>query len=345
MAAIFLLRGARKELPFVLKVRVQSIRTVPKRRLPVPPKEKRLDIVILGAPNAGKSVLLNTMLKTKLAAASRKRHTTRREILGVVNHRNTQLAIFDTPGFVKDTGSKSQAMKASTKQLSDIAVSSVKEKADVVLIVVDALRVRPAMLAEFADMIKLALTNAKQEIILVLNKVDLVNPKVQLLESTRTLVSIINGIKLGPEKEHLAQLDTTTFMISALKNDGVIDITNYLISIAEFKPWIIPRDAGVITDLSHEERIEEMILQTLMEHTHEEIPYIADVECKSIERLTDRRIKVEVDIRVDTPSQQKIVIGQHGRTLVKIRQSASENLEAILEKEVILYLWVNLRKG
>jgi GTP-binding protein Era len=244
----------------------RTYRTVPKRVLPVPTKEKRLDIVILGAPNAGKSVLLNTMIKTQLAAATRKRHTTRYEILGVVNHRNTQLAIFDTPGFVKD--SVGSTFKASSKQLSNIAEATVKEKADIVMLVVDAVRCRPANLGAFADMAKLALANAKMEVILVLNKVDLVMPKTNLLETTRTLVSIINGIKLGPGKQHLAILDTTTFMISATKNDGVIDIKNYLVSIAEFKPWIIPKDQG-ITDLTMEDRVEEMVLQQLMEHTHE----------------------------------------------------------------------------
>lgn len=318
----------------------QTYRTVPKRRLPVPTKEKRLDVVILGAPNAGKSILLNTMLKTKLAAASRKKHTTRHEILGVINNRNIQLAVFDTPGFVKESNTN----KASAKQLSDIAVTSVQEKADVVLLVVDAVRCNPASLGIFADMAKLALANAKQEIILVLNKVDLVSPKSELLETTRTLVSIINGIKLGPSKAHLAQLDTTTFMVSAQKNDGVIDIKNYLMSIAEYKPWLIPKEQG-ITDLTLEDRTEEMVLQCLMEHTHEEIPYISTVACTSIENLSSQRIKIDVEILVDSSSQQRIVVGEKGRTLVKIRQAAVEYLEKISDKEVILFLWVNLRKG
>ena len=101
----------------------------------MPKSTKRLDVVILGEPNVGKSVLLNCLIKTKLAATTRKRHTTRGEILGVFNHRNTQLAFYDTPGFV----SKSEALRAEMKTLRDIAEDSAG-KADVVMIVIDAAR-------------------------------------------------------------------------------------------------------------------------------------------------------------------------------------------------------------
>ena len=111
------------------------VRTSRKRALPVPKSTKRLDVVILGEPNVGKSVLLNCLIKTKLAATTRKRHTTRGEILGVFNHRNTQLAFYDTPGFV----SKSEALRAEMKTLRDIAEDSAG-KADVVMIVIDAAR-------------------------------------------------------------------------------------------------------------------------------------------------------------------------------------------------------------
>jgi GTP-binding protein Era len=135
----------------------------------------------MGAPNAGKSVLLNTIVKTKLAATSRKKHTTRNEILGVFNHRSTQLAFYDTPGFVP----KSDANKTDVKTLRDIAASSLG-KADVAVLVVDAARCSGNSYQDgFAELAKLSLENAKLEIILVLNKVDLIEPKVRLLDITR----------------------------------------------------------------------------------------------------------------------------------------------------------------
>jgi GTP-binding protein Era len=193
-----------------------------------------------------------------------------------------------------------------------------------------------------AEMAKIALDNAKIEIILVLNKVDLVEPKSRLIELTRQLVSLINGVKLGPEGAHLAQLDTTTFMISALHNDGVIDLKNYLISLAPRKPWIIPKEFGK-TDLSPEERVEQILLQVMLEHTHEEIPYIAEYTCLKISNLTPTRIKIKTEILVDASNQQRIVIGGKGRTLVKLRQSAVDILEDIFGKEVILMINVRSR--
>jgi GTP-binding protein Era len=161
---------------------------------------------------------------------------------------------------------------------------------------------------------------------------------------------LINGVKLGPDGAQDAQLDTTTFMVSAQLDDGVTDLKNYLIAIAKNKPWIIgsPETAvnkktNIITDMTTEQRIEEIILEFLMENTHEEIPYIADIRCKTIANLSKTKIKIEVDIRVDSGSQQRIIVGQQGRTLVKIRSGASDALEKILGKVVILYLFIIVR--
>lgn len=303
--------------------------------MPIPKSTKRLDVVIMGEPNVGKSVLLNCLIKNKLAASTKKRHTTRGEILGVFNHRNIQLAFYDTPGFV----SVAEALRDDAKTLRERATDAAG-KADVIMIVIDAARVRnEKSIYAFSELTRIALDNAKIEIILILNKVDLVEPKEELLDITREYVSLINGIKLGPEKAHLAELDTTVFMISATKNDGVIDIKNYLLSIAPMKPWIIDKDGG-ITDLTNEERVEEMVLEALMDHTHEEIPYIADIVCKSIESMNEDKLRIDVDIGVSSRRQQKIVVGQQGRTMVKIRQAAVAQLEKIFKKEVILFIWV-----
>ena len=195
---------------------VRFARTVPRYRMPVPKIERRLDVAILGTPNVGKSVLLNCLVKQKIAATTRKRHTTRSNILGVFNHRNIQLAFYDTPGFVR----RADALRKEIQSLRDIATSATKI-ADVVLIVVDAsYSVNLKYQDTFAELVRLALDNAKLEIILVLNKIDLVEPKKKLLDLTHQLVSLINGVKLGPGKAHLAKLDTTTFMISAIQNDG-----------------------------------------------------------------------------------------------------------------------------
>lgn len=314
---------------------IRNLRARPAPRRMPPRGEKRLDVVILGVPNVGKSVLLNCLLEEKLAATSRKRNTTRLEILGVYNNKNIQLAFYDTPGFVPAQGRDSHNLRG-------LAADSATN-ADVILLVVDSAQTFTKAYQDiFAEMVKLAISRAKIEVILVLNKVDLIVPKTRLLTTVHQLVSLINGVKLGPERMHEAKLDTTTFMISALQDDGVIDLKNYLLSLAPTRPWLIPKDRG-ITDMAIEERVEQVVLEQLLDNAHEEIPYVANVECKSVTSLTTSRVKIDVNIDVDTPGQQRILVGHQGRTLVKIRQASVAALEKITKQQVILYLWVNVR--
>ena len=109
------------------------LRTKPSRKMPIPKFDKRLDVAIIGQPNVGKSVLLNCLVKHKISAATRKRHTTRSNIVGVFNHRNVQLVFYDTPGFVRQI----DAQKADIKALRTMS-TTMASKADVVLLVVDA---------------------------------------------------------------------------------------------------------------------------------------------------------------------------------------------------------------
>lgn len=347
--------------------------------------ELRVDCVILGRPNAGKSVLLNSLIETKVAATNRKRHTTRGEILGVYNRRNTQIAFYDTPGYVFGQDAQSSQMKA----LRAISIQTVK-KADVVILCVDAAisSLNDRQQDSFVEMVKVAYQNAKTEVVLVLNKVDLVNPKTKLLETTRQLVSLINGVKYNEEEADEASLDTTTFMVSALHNDGTKDLREYLGTLATKKSWILPRlsfphlastpiaDADSdsspvdenedveetilkntastmpdrliasrrnVTSLTPKQRVDEIILEKMLSETHEEIPYIADIRTRNIRRLTPTRLRIDVDIYVDTGAQQRIVVGHGARTLLAIRQKAVKVLEPMFGREVILMLWVKTR--
>ena len=357
----------------------------PSRALPSKSTEKRLDCVILGRPNAGKSVLLNSLIETKLAATNRKRHTTRGEILGVYNRRDTQLAFYDTPGYVFGQDAQSHEMKA----LRSISIETAR-KADVIILCVDAALhyLNDKQQSTFVEMVKVALHNAKTEMVLVLNKVDLVRPKTKLLETTRQLVSLINGVKYSEEGKDEAELDTTTFMVSALHHDGIADVREYLLGIASNKPWVLPRaprpllpssssvsedeeekegedsaenSIGTggrhqsrkitsipssrknVTNLTLKERVNEIVLENLLSETHEEIPYIADIRTKSIRSLTEKRIRIDVNIFVDTGAQQRIVVGHQARTLLAIRQKSVRTLEKIFGQEVILMLWVKTR--
>lgn len=339
---------------------------------------------------------MNSLIETKVAATNRKRHTTRGEILGVYNRRNTQIAFYDTPGYVFGQDAQSNQLKA----LRSISIQTVK-KADVVILCVDAAisSLGDRQQDSFVEMVKIAYQNAKMEVVLVLNKVDLVSPKPKLLETTRQLVSLINGVKYSEQDADEASLDTTTFMVSALNDDGTKDLREYLATLATKKSWILPRlsfphlastptadaDSSLVADQDHDEsvigdsdeeaiknkaaarkrpdpliaskrnvtnltpkqRVDEIVLEKMLSETHEEIPYIADIRTRSIKRLNPTRLRIDVDIYVDTGAQQRIVVGHGARTLLAIRQKAVKVLEPVFGREVILMLWIKtrLKKG
>ena len=309
------------------------LRFVPPLKSKTQGSTKRCDITIIGAPNVGKSVLLNCLVGTHVAAANRKAHTTRRQILGVFNFKTTQLAFYDTPGFIPSINARKKE-QIGLRQEMEAAVA----ETDIVLLVVDAARrLTEKYDFEFVEMTKLAFAGAKKEVILVLNKVDLVEPKDLLLDVVEKYVSLINGVKYKPEEAHLAQLDTTTFMISALTDDGVIDLKNYLLASASFKPWILPKEKGS-TNMTDEELVQEIVYEKLLENVHDEIPHRAIIECTNISDLTPTRIQLNVSIKVENSRQVKIIVGHQGRGLLKIRQAASRLLQAMLHKDIILEL-------
>jgi GTPase Era involved in 16S rRNA processing len=98
-----------------------------------------------------------------------------------------------------------------------------------------------------------------------------------------------------------------------------------------------------VTDLSIEKRVEQVLLENLLDHAHEEIPYIATITCTAIRNINRSRVRIDVDIHVDTSGQQKIIIGHQGRTLVKVRQSSVDQLQVIMKKSVILFIWVKVK--
>jgi GTP-binding protein Era len=296
-----------------------------------PPRiPKRLDIVLFGLPNAGKSVLLNRLIKYKLAATSRKRHTTRDEILGVFNHRNTQLAFYDTPGFI----TSADTLKEEVKILRNSPVD-IMEKADVTLLVVDAVRKIDTYAQYcFGEMVKIALRKSAKEVILVLNKVDLVNPKKKLLEISKTYVALYNGVKYGIEKMVDSELAPEVFMISGLKDDGVIDLKNYLIRRADKKEWLL--QGNTFTTLSVEKRVEEILTEKILDYFHEEIPYRTKVECTKIvpDEHDPEAVHVECLVEVENERYKKMLIGALGRNISILKVGLAEDLEKIFNKPV-----------
>ncbi len=273
-------------------------------------------VALIGAPNAGKSTLLNALVGSKVTIVSHKVQTTRALIRGITLAGKSQLIFVDTPGIFAPKRRLDRAMVTT-------AWSGAHE-ADLVGVLVDARKgiddEAEALLARLADV--------KPTKILILNKIDLV-PRDTLLLLT----------KIANEK---AKFDST-FMISALTGDGVADLKNWLAERMPPSPWLYPPDQ--MSDAPMRQLAAEITREKLFERLHQELPYHSTVETEQWKELRGGKIRIEQTIYVERESQRKIVIGKGGQTLKSIGESSRREIAAIVEGKVDLFLFVKVREG
>lgn len=273
-------------------------------------------IALLGAPNAGKSTLLNTLVGSKIAIVTPKAQTTRSSIRGICMAGNAQLVFVDTPGIFNASHRFEKAMVASAWNGA--------ADADAVLLLVDAARGMDANTAQIID----ALKEQGRCAVLVLNKVD-VAKKEKLLALTQLLNE--TGIF-----EH-------TFMISAREGDGVQDMLHYLVQAMPEGPWFYPEDQ--LTDISERLLASEITREKLFMALSQELPYSLTVETEAFERQKNGGIKIHQVIYVQRESQKTIVLGKGGQRLKAIGQAAREELSALWETKVHVFLFVKVREN
>lgn len=291
---------------------------------PIPEDEQRsLRVGIIGAVNAGKSSLTNFMVGTKVAAVSRKRNTTLSEILGVVTNGNTQILLYDTPGLVLDI--LGRPSKTDTRRRSESAWQLFSH-CEVLLILVDAYRQihkpdkRVLRLVEKLGMEE----NPHPKRVLVLNKVDIIENKKELLPLAKHFEKL-----LGYE---------SIFMVSALTGSGVKDIVNYLNDQAVLRAWEEepnPLNEETIKTLSM-----EVVREHLLDRVHEEIPYELDHQLIDWEELEDGSLRIEQHFYLPKKGQCRIVVGKSGSKIREIGIKACEELRTLLGRKVHLFLEV-----
>ena len=271
-------------------------------------------VALIGAPNVGKSTLVNRLVGTKVSIVTHKVQTTRALIRGIIIHNNTQIVLVDTPGIFTPKRRLDRAMVTT-------AWSGAKD-ADIVLVLVDAAK----GLDEETDEVFASLSKVKQEKILVINKVDSV-PRPSLLELTKKL--------------NEGQQFSETFMISALKGTGCDDLLDYLAKKLPEGPWYYPEDQ--ISDMPMRQLAAEITREKLYMRLHNELPYASTVETESWEERPDGSVKINQIIYVEREGQKKIVLGTKGETIKAIGQAARKELMEILEQKVHLFLFVKVR--
>jgi GTP-binding protein Era len=273
-------------------------------------------VALIGAPNAGKSTLLNSLVGSKVSIVSRKVQTTRALVRGIAIEGAAQIVFVDTPGIFKPKRRLDRAMVTSAWGGAG--------DADVVALLLD---VRKGI-DEEADAILDKLPELKRPKVLILNKIDLIE-RSKLLEMAAKL----------NEKVPFAH----TFMISALKGDGIQTLKRQLAEMMPEGPWLYPEDQ--ISDAPLRMLAAEITREKIYERLHEELPYQSTVETDQWQQRPDGSVRIEQTVFVERDSQRKIVLGKGGQTIKAIGQAARKEIAEIAEAPVHLFIFVKVREN
>jgi GTP-binding protein Era len=273
-------------------------------------------VAIIGAPNSGKSTLLNNLAGYKLAIVSRKLQTTRSRVRAIIVEGHSQIIFVDTPGIFRPRRRLDEAMvNAAWEGATD---------ADVVLLLVDA---RTGITDE-VNRIAEKLKQSPSRRVLVLNKIDLVKRE--------------RLLALAGELNTLCPFEQT-FMISATTGDGVQEMKRKLAEIMPPGPWLYPEDQ--LTDIPQRLIASEITREKIYERLHQELPYASTVETENWEERPDGSVRIEQVIFVERENQRKIILGKGGQAIKEIGRLAREELSSMLERKVHLFLFVKVREN
>lgn len=271
-------------------------------------------IALVGAPNAGKSTLINQLVGGKVSIVTPKPQTTRSRVLGIRVIDAAQLVFVDTPGIFAPKRRLERAMVAAAWRGA--------AEADIVVLIVDAERGADSRTMNIVDGLKAA----GREAVLVLNKIDLLRR-----DSLLALSAEFNALGVFPR----------TFMISALKGDGVADLRDYLAERMPPGPWLYPEDQ--LSDISERLLAAEITREKLILALRQELPYALTVETESWERFDDGSVKVGQVIYVQRDSQKAIVLGKGGHQVKAVGEASRKELEEIFGHRLHLFLFVKQR--
>lgn len=273
-------------------------------------------VAIVGAPNAGKSTLLNQMVGAKVSIVSQKVQTTRARITAIAMREPTQIIFVDTPGIFEPRRRLERAMVS--------AAWGGAADADIVLFLVDAAR----GLDEDSNRILEGLQKSQVPVVLALNKIDAVD-KTKLL----ALAAELNS------RRDFASI----FMISALSGSGVEDVMNWLAARLPEGPWLYPEDQ--LADVQERLIAAEITREQIFHRLHQELPYASTVETEAWTEQKDGSVRVEQVVFVAREGQRAIVLGKGGQTIKAIGAAARKELEAFLGRRVHLFLFVKVREN
>ena len=273
-------------------------------------------VAVVGAPNAGKSTLVNRLVGQKVAIVSPKAQTTRTRLLGVAIEGDAQLLLVDTPGIFEPRRRFDRAMVA--------AAWSGAEGADIIALVVDGKR----GLGPKVEAITEALAARAEPKHLILNKVDVAD-KARLLTHAERLNALVPFVE--------------TWFVSAETGDGVPELKTALAAQMQAGPWHYPEDQ--VSDATERALAAEVTREQLFLQLHAELPYASMVETERYEEREDGSVEIHQQIMVERPTQRAIVLGKGGARIKELGVRARAELSAVMDRRVHLYLHVKVKPG
>ena len=285
--------------------------------------EERMDmsfrsgfIALIGAPNVGKSTLLNALLKQKLSIVSARPQTTRNRILGIKHVLGGQFIFLDTPGILEPKG-------LLNKSMVQISLKSITE-VDLIILMIEPFSVRPAI----SEDLRFRLIKASKSVFLIINKTDLIDKK--------------NLLPLMEQAAHILPFQEI-IPISALTGEGLDTLEQCILQCLPEGPPYFPED--MVTDLSERFLVGEMIREKAFRLTSQEVPYGLAVTVETFKLREDKPIiHIQATIHVERNSQKGILIGKQGKMLKTIGRQARKDMESLLGHQVFLELWVRVEK-
>ncbi|WEK46817.1 MAG: GTPase Era [Candidatus Andeanibacterium colombiense] len=273
-------------------------------------------VAVIGAPNAGKSTLVNALVGQKVAITSAKAQTTRARLLGIALEGETQIILADTPGIFEPRRRLDRAMVSAAWEGTTAA--------DAVVLVVDPVKQRRHELEPLVE----ALANRPERKLLVLNKVD-ASAKEPLLALAQDLTGKANFDEV--------------FFVSALTGDGVPELKTSLAGLMPESPWHYPEDQ--VSDASERLLATEITREQLYRQLHEELPYDSAVRPESYRTRPDGSLEIHQQIVIGRDSQKPIVLGKRGARIKAIGEAARKELSELLETKVHLFLHVKVEEN
>lgn len=273
-------------------------------------------VAIIGRPNVGKSTLLNYILKQKISITSHKPQTTRHQILGIQTNGDVQTVYVDTPGLHR------KAPQAINRYMNRAAINTL-EMVDVVGFVVEALR-----WTDEDEWILKKIKSSQLPVILIVNKVDQVKVKAELLPYLQKLSEKMSFVSVVP--------------VSAQKGDNLTALENVIAEHLPHNPHLFSEDQ--ITDRSDRFLASELIREKIMRLVHQEVPYGVAVEIEEF-KVKNKILHITALIWLERPGQKAIVIGEGGQQLKQIGKQARIAMEKLFEQKIFLQLWVKVKSG